>query len=186
MLQPDLFFAYGLSSGMAVAAGKQLKKQESIFVNKYFLSLVLWLSIFYIPQVFYLLWRFPAWESMFVAKELTDIPPWLISLYPVAVMAMGILGFFITARFIKQGKVPAALAQAGWSMAAALILITVGWDGTGYQRLFYIGSGADWANHVPYPLMDWFTSPIARTLTWLETIVMVPYIFLFIRWARGK
>jgi hypothetical protein len=186
MLQPDLFFAYGLSSGMAVAAGKQLKKQESTFANKYFLSLVVWLFAFYVPQVFYLLRRFTGWESMFVIRDFNDVPAWLYGLYPGATLVMAALGFYVAAALLKSGRVRAAAAQFPIGILIACLIMTVGWDGTGYQRLFYIGSGADWMNHVSYPILDWFTSPIARTLAWLETIVMVPYIVLFIRWARGK
>jgi hypothetical protein len=97
MLQPDLFFAYGLSSGMAVAAGKQLKKQESTFANKYFLSLVVWLFAFYVPQVFYLLRRFTGWESMFVIRDFNDVPAWLYGLYPGATLVMAALGFSVAA-----------------------------------------------------------------------------------------
>ena len=46
MLQPDLFFAYGLSSGLALAAGKKLRQEKSPLVNKYFIGAALWLSAF--------------------------------------------------------------------------------------------------------------------------------------------
>ncbi len=184
MLQPDLFFSYGLASGLGIAAGRRLKKEESTWVNKYFLATILWLSAFFVPQVLYLLWRFPAWETMFVAKDYSDIPAWLVSLYPVAVIVMGALGFYVTHRLIKKGKMSAAVAQVAWSCAVATLLVFVGWDGTGYKRLLYTGTGAEWASGVAYPLADFFKSPVMTTLLWLEAIVLIPYAILFIRWAR--
>jgi len=184
MLQPDLFFAFGLSAGLRIAAGKKIKKEDSPFANKYFLSAVLWLSIFYIPQVLYLLFRFPAWEAMFAVRGLSDYPPWFISLYLVATMVMGTLGFYVTDLFLKRGSVPGALAQVGWSMAVATIIVFIGWDGTGYQRLLYTGTGAEWAQGVEYPLTAFFSSSVFYTLLWLEALVLIPYNILFIRWAR--
>jgi hypothetical protein len=186
MLQPDLFFAYSLSSGLALAASKKLKDTENPMTSKYFMGTILWLSFLYVPQIFYLLWSFPAWESMFVFKELADIPAWFISIYIVTIMTMGTLGFYITSTLIKKNNLKAAVAQVGWSSLAATIIISVGWDGTGYERLLYTGTGAEWASGVDIPLTDFFTSNILMTLIWLETLVLAPYSALFIKWARAK
>jgi hypothetical protein len=184
MLQPDLFFSYGLSSGLALAAGKKLTDEKSVWINKYFMATVLWLSVFFIPQVLYLLWRYPYWESMFWAKQYSDLPAWLVSLYPAAIIVMGALGFYITCLFLKRKNLSAAIAQAGWSFAVALIIIIVGWDGTGYERLLYAGTGLEWASGVAYPLTDFFKSPVFITLLWLEALILIPYAIIFIRWAR--
>lgn len=181
MLQPDLFFAYGLAGGLAVAGRKKLTEAPSPFLTKYFLGLCLWLSVFYVPQVLYLVWRFPGWESMFVAKSLSDYPPWFMSVYSVATIIMGALGFYITWLFLRKGRLGMARAQAALGIGAAVFMILVGWDGTGWKRLFYTGTGAEWAAGVAYPPLDWFKSPIVLTLLWLETIVMVPYAALFMR-----
>ena len=72
MIQVDLLLSYGFSSGIAFAARKKLDKEECRFNNKYFITTLLWLSLAFTPQVNYLIWRFPAWESMFVVTELSD------------------------------------------------------------------------------------------------------------------
>jgi len=184
MLQPDVFFSYGLASGLSIAAGKKLKKEESPFANRYFSAAMVWLSVLYVPQVLYLLFKFPAWESMFVLKSLSDMPAWFMSLYIALVMVMGVLGFYVTYVFIRKGKMTAALAQVGWSFTVATVLVTVGWDGTGYKRLLYAGTAADWMNGVAYPLTAFLTGPVLPTLLWLEALVLVPYAILFIKWTR--
>jgi hypothetical protein len=186
MLQPDLFFSYGLSAGLAVAAGKKLMNEESPWVNKYFIATILWLSVCFIPQVLYLLWRFPDWESMFVAKTFSDIPAWLLLIYPIAVIIMGTLGFHITFSFVKKKKSYAAIVQVIWSIAVALFMVTVGWDGTGYKRLLYAGTGDDWANGVVYPYIDFYKTPVCMSLLWLETFVLIPYFCLFIKWIKER
>ena len=184
MLQPDLFFAYGLSSGLSLAAGKKLTEEKSVCVNKYFLLTLAWLTVFYLPQIYYLLGRFPAWESMFVFTGPEDIPPWFLSLYSVATIAAGVLGFHVTRSLLAKAKTAAALVQVAWSMGLATVIIFVGWDGTGYQRLFYAGSGADWAAGVVYPFSDFFRGPVMITLLWLEALVLIPYVALLARWTR--
>jgi hypothetical protein len=184
MLQPDLFFSYGLASGLAIAAGKKLKDEKSPWVNKYFLATMMWFSAFFIPQILYLLWRFPGWESMFAAKTYEDIPAWIVALYPVATLIMAALGFHVTYSFLKKGKMPAAIAQVVWSVLAAVFVVFVGWDGTGYKRLFYTGTGIEWANGVAYPMTKFFGSEINITLLWLQTLILVPYAVLLIMWAR--
>jgi len=46
MVQVDIFWSYGLASGLTLAAGKQLKKEKNLWVNKYFLSILLWCKLF--------------------------------------------------------------------------------------------------------------------------------------------
>lgn len=186
MLQTDLFFSYGLASGLAIAAKMQLKKEPHPLVNKYFLATVLWLSLGFVPQILYLMRRFPAWESMFVVSEFPDYPAWFISLYAMAVVIVGVLGFHVTNSLLKKDKTFAAFAQVGWSNAAAAFLATIGWDGTGYKRLLYTGTGTDWANGLSFPFADFFTSPVFINLLWLEALLLIPYSILFIRWSRGK
>ena len=73
MVQVDVFWSYGLASGLALAAGKNLKKVEDPWVNKYFLGILIWISVFFAPSGIYLLWNFPGWETMFVAETHRDI-----------------------------------------------------------------------------------------------------------------
>jgi len=184
MIQIDLLLSYGFSSGIALAARKNLEKEKSLWTNKYFMTTLLWLSLAFAPQVVYLIWRFPAWESMFVVTEYSDYPAWFASVISIGIIVLGISGFYITSRLLKGGNLIAGGAQMVGSGGAALLLVTVGWDGTGLDRLLYAGSGADWANGVVYSYADFLTSPVSLTLTWLEALVMIPYVVLLIAWIR--
>jgi len=186
MLQPDVFFAYGLSSGLALAAGKQLRKEPSAWVNQYFTGTLLWLSLFYVPQIFYLLFRFPAWETMHWKQGLAEIPPGFMGLYTAGIIAAGVLGFQLTRHFIKRGNNAAALAQVAGAMLAAAFIVTVGWDGTGYRRLLYVGA-APWTPEAAVSLVEFIKSEVFTTLLWLEGLILTPYAIMFIWWAqKGK
>ena len=186
MLQTDLFFSYGLASGLAIAASRKLKTEPHPLVNKYFLATILWLSLGFVPQILYLTRRFPGWESMFVVNTISGYPPWFLSLYAIATIVLGALGFHVTNSLLNKEKTFAAVAQVVWSNVAAAFLATIGWDGTGYKRLLYTGTGTDWANHVSFPLTDFFTSPVFINLIWLEALLLIPYSILFIKWTREK
>jgi len=184
MLQTDLFFSYGFSSGLALVAGRKLRSEKSPWVNKYFIATVLWLSLGFVPQILYLVWRFPAWESMFVAKSYSDYPPWFISLYAIATISLGALGFCISYYLLKNGRTTSAMIQLICSLGAATAVATIGWDGTGFQRLLYPGTGTDWTNGVVFPFKEFFTSPVFISLLWLEAFLLIPYSFLFMKWSR--
>jgi len=184
MLQPDLLFAYGLCSGLALSAGKKLKEEKSLWINQYYLLALLWLVVFFLGQIFYLLFKFPGWESMFVFKDLTQVPSWFLSLYTLAVVILGSLGFYFTGILLKRNQIALALAQPLWSLGIALIIIIIGWDGTGYKRLLYPGSGLEWVQGISYPLVEFFKSQVFFTLLWLEAIVLIPYLLFFFKWLR--
>ena len=189
MLQIDLLVSYGLTSVIALVSRKKLVREKSLWINKYFVVTILWLTMTFAPQVVYLCWRFPAWESMFVARDGTEYPPWLASLASIGMIVMGVLGFIITASLVKKGRLNAAVAQAVWSLGLTGLLVTYGWDGTGWKRMLYAGSGADWAAGIEYPIADFFAGPIAMTLILVEALVVVPYciiFFLFLKESRPK
>jgi len=186
MLQTDLFFSYGLASGLAIAASRKLKTEPHPLVNKYFLATILWLSLGFVPQILYLTLRFPAWESMFVVNNISGYPPWFMSLYAIAVIILGALGFHVTNSLLKKEKTLVAAAQVVWSNVAAGFLATIGWDGSGFRRLLYPGTGDDWVNGAVFPLTDFFTSAVFINLIWLEALLLIPYSILFIKWSRQK
>jgi len=184
MLQIDLLVSYGLSSGIALVSRRKLVRKKSLWVNKYFIVTILWLAMTFAPQVVYLCWRFPAWESMFVARDGTAYPFWLASLASIGMIVMGVLGFIITASLARKRRFKAAVAQVVWSLGLTGLLVTYGWDGTGWKRLLYAGSGADWAAGIKYPIADFLSGPIAMTLIWLEALVIVPYCIIFFLFLR--
>ncbi|MBU2490697.1 MAG: hypothetical protein KKA60_15020 [Proteobacteria bacterium] len=184
MLQIDFFLSYGFASSLAIAARKKLVQEKSPWVNKYFLTTLLWLTLAFAPQVTYLMWKFPAWETMFVAGGYDDIPAWLVAGTSVGMVLMGILGFFITFDLLKQGRMGFAAAQVICSVALSLFLSTYGWDGTGYKRMLYAGTAQDWLQGVVYPVTAFPTSAVGLSLIWLEGLLVIPYAVFLGLWIK--
>ena len=63
-----------------------------------------------------------------------------------------------------------------------MIIVFVGWDGTGYKRLFYVAAEPAWSPEAAVSVVDFFKSNIFITLIWLEALILIPYNVLFIRW----
>jgi hypothetical protein len=185
MVQIDLFLSYGLSSGLAIAAKKRIKSEPSIWLNRYTLATLLWLALLFVPQVCYLLWKFPAWETMFVARDHGDIPAWLVAALPAAMVILGLAGFLVTAHFLRAGKLLAAWLQVIVTVAVSVFLVTYGWDGTGYQRLLYAGDGGDWAAGKVFSLGDFLSGDVFMSLIVLQSLLLIPYVFFLWRWSRG-
>ena len=185
MVQIDLFLSYGLSSGLAIAAGKRLKSEPSLWLNRYVLATGLWLALLFVPQICYLLWQFPAWETMFVARDHADIPAWLVAALPAAMVTMGLLGFLVTAHFLRAGKLLAAWLQVIVTVAVSVFLVTYGWDGTGLKRLLYAGDGNDWAAGKVYSLGDFLSGDVFITLIFLQGLLLIPFLYFMWNWSRG-
>jgi len=178
MVQVDIFWSYGLSAGLALASQQTLKKADSFWQNPAFTLTLLWISCVFAPSGLYLLWAFPGWETMFVAKDHLSIPAWLTALFALTNITQGVLGFYITAKFIRVGNMFAAKMQTIWAHTAMAIVLIFGWDGTGYKRFFYAGSGTDWHNQVDLPLIAFFSSPIFYTLLGMGVVFVPSYIWL--------
>ena len=178
MVQVDVFWSYGLNAGLALAASKGLAKEKSFWNNKYFNLSMLWTAIVFAPSGIYLLWNFPYWETMFVATDHNSIPAWLTCLFSVTNITQGILGFWATYYFIQKGNQKMAVLQTIWSHAAMLFILVVGWDGTGYTRFFYPGTGYQWQAHVPFPITDFFTCPVFFTLLGMGVVFIPSYFYL--------
>src|SRR5437868_2978946 len=164
MVQVDIFWSYGLSAGLALAAGPALKNESSFWDNKFFTLALLWTAIVFAPSGIYLLWEFPAWETMFVARNHPSIPAWLVCLFAVTNITQGILGFYMTWFFLRRNNVRMAALQPLWSHVAMLWVLVIGWDGNGYRRFLYAGSADDWQRGIEYPLSAFFSAPIFHAL----------------------
>ena len=79
MVQVDVFWSYGLASGLALASSKQ--KASHPFRNPGMVWTLLWFGLAFAPSGMYLLWAFPSWETMFVAQGHQHIPPWIVALF---------------------------------------------------------------------------------------------------------
>jgi len=180
MVQVDVFWSYGLSAGLALAAGPALIKESSFWDNKYFNLSMLWTAILFAPSGLYLLWAFPGWETMFVAETHSSIPAWLVCLFGITNITQGILGFYVTWYFLRKGNQKAAAFQTIWSHLAMLFILVVGWDGTGFKRFFYAGTGPEWHQGIEYPISAFFSAPIFYTLLGLG-VALVPTYYLLVK-----
>lgn len=186
MVQVDVFWSYGLSAGLAYAGSKQLVKEKSWWDNRVFTLTLIWSALFFAPSGLYLLWTNPGWETMFVARNHASIPPWLVTLFGFTNITQGILGFYVTTWYLKKKKKAWALAQPIWSHLAMFFILIVGWDGTGYERFFYAGTGEDWHNNVQFAFTDFFSSPIFYALLTLGVFFLPSYFGLMYYLSRKQ
>lgn len=186
MVQVDVFWSYGLASGLALAAQKKLKNEPKPFSSPYFTSIVVWTSLVFAPSGAYLLWAFPYWETMFVARTHTDIPAWLTATFAATNVSQAILGYWVTWWCLRRGKNLAAKLQTVWSHGAMLFILAFGWDGSGWKRFTYAGNGDDWANGVVYPWTDFFSCPVFYTLLGMGVVFIPTYFGLIWRWTKDE
>lgn len=178
MVQVDIFWSYGLASGLTLAASRQLKNETKAFDNKYFTQIMLWIACFFAPSGMYLLWNFPGWETMFVARNHSSIPAWVVALFCITNITQAVLGYYVTYSFIRKGNMGAAKFQTIWSHACMFLVLIVGWDGSGWKRFTYAGTGEDWHNQVALPWTDFFSSPVFYTLLGMGVILIPTYTWL--------
>jgi hypothetical protein len=192
MVEVDVFWAYGLGAGFAAAATHQIavskdrpagapeRGWQRYFSSPYFTVTVLYCALLFAPSGAYLLWAFPDWETMQVARDHASLPAWLVTLFAMTNVSQGILGYWVTAKLIRAGRRYAALLQVGLGYFGMFFILVHGWDGRGYQRFF----SADRAVFQSWPhepsFADalgragrWLTSPVALTLAGMSVIVVV-------------
>lgn len=155
MVQVDVIWAYSFGATFAACASRQLKKQPTPFNNKWYTFNLLFLSIFFVPSGLYLLCQFVQWETMQAARALTDLPAWLVCGFAVTNITQGILGYWVSYKFIQRGNYYAAHANWMWAWILFWFVLVCGWDCTGYQRFLYDASannGVPWApgHHMGY------------------------------------
>jgi hypothetical protein len=192
MVEVDVFWAYGLGAGFAAAATHQIALSKDrpsgaagagwqrYFSSPYFTVTVLYCALLFGPSGAYLLWAFPDWETMQVARDHASLPAWLVTLFAITNVSQGILGYWVTAKLIRGGRRYAAFLQVGVGYFGMFFILVHGWDGRGYQRFF----SADRAVFQSWPhdpsfgdalgrAGRWLTSPVALTLAGMFVIVVV-------------
>lgn len=184
MVQVDVFWSYGLSAGLALASSKTIRKAPSWWDNHGFLFSSLWTACVFAPSGIYLLWAFPGWETMFLATNHLSIPAWLVTVFALTNVTQGLLGFYVTAALIRSGKRTAAIWQPIWSHACMFFILIFGWDGTGFRRFFYAGSGEEWHSGVTYPISAFFSAPIFFALLGLGVVFIPTYLGLVRKLSR--
>ena len=189
MVEVDVFWAYGIGAGFAAAATHQIAASKDRlseagwqrFVSSpYAFVTVLYCALLFAPSGAYLLWAFPDWETMQVARDHSSLPAWLVTLFAVTNVSQGILGYWVTAKLIRAGRRYAAFLQVGIGYFGMFFILVHGWDGRGYQRFFSADRAVfeSWPhNPPPGEALDraatWLTSPVALTLAGMSVIVVV-------------
>jgi hypothetical protein len=192
MVEVDVFWAYGLGAGFAAAATQQIARSKDrpsgaaergwqrYFSSPYFTVTALYCALLFAPSGAYLLWAFPDWETMQVARDHASLSAWLVALFAITNVSQGIVGYWVTAKLIRDGRRYAAFLQVGLAYFGMFFILVHGWDGRGYQRFL----SADRAVFASWPrdpafgdAMDrasrWLTSPVALTLAGMSVIVVV-------------
>lgn len=186
MLQVDFFWVYGIGAMITAAAAtgiKQLRDSEK-FINKYFITLVLFMAIFFGATGMVLLWQFPHWETMQVFWVHADIPLWFILLWFVTNITNAILAYGICWKLIRSNREYEAHLQWIIGYFIFFFVLIYGWDGTGWQRFTYDATvmGSPWTPGATMGLA-WFGSNVAITLYILGVVFLPPYIYIALRFA---
>lgn len=167
-----------------MSACKQLKKTKKPWSNPYFSSILIWLSFLFAPSGVYLLWEFPSWETMFLARDHNSIPSWLTFLFSATNCASGVLGYYVTYRLIHAQRWFLAKMQTVGSHFCMLFILLVGWDGTGFKRFTYTGTYEEFSSGVTYPWFYFFNSPVFYTLLVMGLILIPSYFYLVLKWRK--
>lgn len=191
MVQVDVIWSYAFGATFAAAASEQLVDEEKPFDNKIFTYLLLFLAVLFAPSGLYLLWQFPNWETMQVARTYEDIPAWLVTGFAITNITQGIIGYWIGYRMVRRGNRYGA--HVNWMVAWILFwsFLVIGWDTSGWQRFLYdptMAGGAPWepGKHMgPW----FFTGKVFRTLVGMAIPIgpaMALPIAKWIRWGAGE
>lgn len=172
MVQVDIIWGYAFGATFAAGAARQLKKERQPFNNKYYVHVLLFLSIFFAPSGLYLLWQFPHWETMQVAWRHSDLPAWLVVLFAVTNITQGILGYWVGYKLIRSGNFYGA--HLNWIISWILFwsVLVMGWDTTGWQRFLYDPTENNMVPWTPGTHMGvwFFTSNVWITLVVMGTL----------------
>ena len=194
MVQVDVFWTFAIGSSFAVAANRQLEKEDNPVENKYWRYNLLFHSILFVPSGVYLLSANPGWETMYMLSR--DMPAIIPCLFAMTNILFGLLGFHLAYRLIKAGK--AASANLLWLFGYGCMFTILG---TGWRRFFYAGTFEDWHGaevaaqqwfrFVPgdlpekvYPITDFFSCHIFYALLGMGVIIIPAVLYPYFMWPR--
>lgn len=203
MVQVDVFWAYGLGAGFAMAASRQIqkmqtssdssspaalkeveKKKEKIpfWKTTYFLINVLFLSLVFGPSGLYLVWQFTSWETMQALDK--SMPGWLVTVFGFTNVSQGILAFWIVWKLIERSKAFFGFLQVMLGYFGMFFILVHGWDGEGYKR-FFSATREEYLNDWSWnTAISWLTSDVAITL-YVMGVIMIPIMILIMsRWLE--
>ncbi|MFC0041353.1 hypothetical protein [Actinomadura rayongensis] len=167
MVQVDVFWAYGVGAGFALAAAHDVRDRRLTAV-------VLYCSAVFTPACVWLLWGFPEWETMQAGGR--SLPAWLAAAFTAANTVQGVAGYLVARWLIGRGAVRWAALQFVAGYYAMFFVLVHGWDGTGYQRVlstdradFRRWGDRSFVAHV----VHWAGSDVALTLYGVGTVLVV-------------
>ncbi|MFA6034448.1 MAG: hypothetical protein WC889_16225 [Myxococcota bacterium] len=190
MVQVDIVWSYAFGATFAAAAARQVKetaKEEgTLFHSRQFTYLLLFLSILFAPSGLYLLWEFPHWETMQVARTWADLPAWLVCLFAITNITQGILGYWTSALLIRSGRLYGA--HVNWMVAWTIFwsILVMGWDTTGWQRFLYdptVNGGVFWSPGTHMGL-SFFKSNVFLTLVGMAVPIGPALVIPIAKWIR--
>jgi hypothetical protein len=196
MVQVDVFWGYGWGASLAAAAGRPLVRAEQPFATRYFVSALIFLSLFWAPTGMLLLLRHPSWETMQAAASLGSMSEWLILGFGITNITQGMLGFWVGRRLLASGQ--RYLAQLNWIAGyfGMFFILLYGWDGLGYDRFLYDrdllpgspawtpGAATVAGGGVLPALWQFLHSGVAQTLYIDGAYLLPPFFFLACRYAK--
>ncbi|MBM9499282.1 hypothetical protein JWG44_03340 [Leptospira sp. 201903071] len=203
MVQVDVFWAYGLGAGFAMAASRQIKKIQNssdsspfaalkevgekkekipFWKTTYFLINVLFLSLVFGPSGLYLVWQFTSWETMQVLDK--SMPGWLVTLFGFTNVSQGILAFWIVWKLLEKSKAFFGFLQVMLGYFGMFFILVHGWDGEGYKR-FFSATREEYLNNWSWnTALSWLTSDVAITL-YVMGLIMIPIMIVIMsRWLE--
>lgn len=192
MLEVDFFWTFAIGAMFAVAAARQLKNEQSMWINKYFITLVLFMAIFFGATGMVLLWNFPHWETMQVFNIHGAIPLWFILLWFVTNITNPIIAYYWSWHLIKKDQTYEAFLLSIAGYFVFFFVLIFGWDGTGWQRFLYDPTMHGWTiiNNTTglwspgvTDGLAWFVSNVAITLYILGVVFLTPHFYICGKWA---
>ncbi len=187
MVQVDVVWAYAFGSTFAACAARQLEKEDKPFDNKWFVYILIFLSVFFAPSGLYLLWEHTQWETMQVATTMKDIPAWLVVIFAVTNVTQGILGYWISFKLIKKKNYYGA--HLNWMVAWIIFwfILVCGWDCTGYQRFTYdmsVNGGELWTAGKTMGISFFYASRVWWTLVVMAVFFAPMLLYGYINFIR--
>jgi len=195
MVQVDVFWSYGIGAGLALAASRQLAaapasgggggastaEDYAPFNNRFFMTALVYLSVFFAPSGVYLLWAFTSWETMHVWDK--TLHPLVVTAFAVTNVTQGIIGFRVTCGLARAGRLYPAFLQMVAGYFFMFFILVHGWDGTGYRRFFSATRG-DFLGWEVSNVPEWFLSPVAVSLYVMGAVIIPVLLYYTAKWIK--
>lgn len=175
MIPFDLTVSFVAGQLLALSAIKQLKKESSLFFNKYLYIAILWMAILYAPSAMFFFHNWTDWNVMYVLEP-EALPSYVIWLDNSALFLAIMFGFILAHILIRKEKEKFVVAC---SIAALAILFIFMW--ITYDRSFYVGTYAEWKTKTAISLWE---SPVWTANIYSGFIDLVPLGYLCYRFFK--